>query len=566
MNRALLRFALCSLVLAAASAEPAPAPSGVPELKSATVTISYAELRALWEAAKPKPEPTPAPEPPVSFVITQARHALELNASQSLVEGVVKFEIQVLSAKPTLVPLLGTEAALAEVAAEGGTLVPANGFHALYATAPGRKSVTLRYSLRSRAGGGFELPVTPAAAGEVTIAGVPAGKEIDLPRGFRQASTTGQGPARFLLSASDLLAFQLVAPQAVKARTEPVPATWQVSTLAAAAVSDGRLEVTALLTATQTSGDVPALTFQLPAQASVRSVQSEQLERWESVRAEDGRTRRVMVKFKRPEEARRVVGVAYELPPPPLTGEWNVAVPLVARAEQERRVAYLVPDAATDLSAERALPETAVPAALAGVVGAGRYLAVECEPNEPGARALAKARQLATTAAATVEEAVYQTRVVTDGAGRTHAKLAVRHERSQAVRIQLPTGAELLTCAVEGAAASPVQTAPGAFEILLPARANRQTALEFSYTHRQKEFGAVSGELALALPQVDLFTTALNWEVAMPSAYELTAAEGNVQFAPVGATQPESGVVRLRKELTRGETPSVAIFYQKRQL
>lgn len=570
MNRALLCLALASVLAAPLPAAPepvaAPAPApAIPDLKAATVTIPYAELRALWEAAQPKPTPPPAaPEPPVPYAITQVRHALELNAAQSAAEGVAKFEIQVLSTKPTLVPLLGVDAALAEVNAEGGSVLPTNGFHALYVTSPGRKTVTLRYSLRARPGGGFEVPATPAAAGEVTFAGVPAGREIELQRGLRQTSTAA-GPLRFLLSATDSLAFQLVAPQVAKPRTEPVAATWQVSTVAAAVVNDGRLEATALITATQTAGDVPSLTFQLPAQASVRSVQADQLERWEGVRAEDGRTRRVTVKFKRPEETRRLIAVAYELPPPPMTGEWNVAVPQVQRAEQERRLAYLVPGEATDLSAERAQPETAVPGALAGIIGTGRFVAVECDPAEPGARANAKARQLAATASATIEEASYQTRVVTDGAGRTNAKLMVRHERAQAVRIQLPAGAALLTCALDGAAASPVQTAAGAFELLLPARPNRQSAIEFSYTHRQKEFGAVSGELALSLPQVDLFTTTLSWEVVMPAAYELTAAEGNVQFAS-GIAAPESGVVRLRKELTRGETPSVAIFYQKRAL
>lgn len=559
MHRALLSAAFVLVSCTALAAQSAP------DLKSATVTIPYSELRALWEAAQAKPAPTPPepPEPPVPFVITQARHAIEFGADLVSAEVVAKFEINVLSKHPTLVPLIGTEAALAELTAEGGSIIPAAGYHSLYATSAGKKTVALRYSLRARSGSSFEIPVTPAATGEVTFSGVPAGREVDLRRAFRQA---GSGPLRFRLAAGDSLAFQLVSPQVVKPKTEPVPASWQVSTHAVASSGEGRLDVVAQLTATQTGGDVPALSFDLPAQASIRTLQSEHLERWEGVRSPDGRTRRVTVQFKRPEEARRIIALSYDLPPPALVGEWSVAVPLVVRAEQERRVAYLVTPDSIDLSAERALPEAVPPSALAGAVGGGRLLAVECEPGEMTARATGKARQLAATAAATIEDAQYQTRVVADGAGRTNARLTVRHERAESLRIQLPAEAVLLTCAVDGLAASPVQTGPGAFELLLSARPNKQSPVEFSYTHRHKEFGAVAGELALALPRIDLFTTLLAWEVALPSAYELSAAEGNVQFAPASAVAPEPGVVRLRKELTRGEAPAVALFYQKRTL
>lgn len=556
MHQALLRAALL-LTASVALAESAP------DLKSATVTIPYSELRALWEAAQAKPTPPPVepPEPPVPFVITAAQHAVELGADPSVAEVTSKFEINVLSRQPAMVPLIGSEAALAEIKAEGGSIVPSVGFHALYVTAPGRKSVVLRYSLRARAGGSFELPVTPAATGEVTFAGVPAGREVDLRRAFRVG---GPGPLRFRLAATDAVAFALVAPQVVKPKAAPVPATWQAVTHAVVRLNEGRLEMLAQIVASQSAGDIPTLTFSLPVEANVQEVQAEHLDRWETARSEDGRARLVTVTFKRPEESRRLLALAYDLPAPASDREWSAAVPLVQRAESQRRVAYFVAPETLDLSATRALAGATPPAALLKAVGEARYLAVECEGTSAVATVSAKPRQLAATAAATIDDAQYRTRVVADGAGRTDARLNVRHERAQALRIELPKGAELLTCAVDGVAASPVQTGPGAFELLLPARPKKQSPVEFSYTHRHAEFNAVAGELALALPKVDLFTTLLGWEVAMPPAYELSAAEGNVQFAQAGSAEP--GLVRLRKELTRGEAPAVALFYQKRQL
>ncbi|MCK9590302.1 MAG: hypothetical protein WC076_04855 [Terrimicrobiaceae bacterium] len=64
---------------------------------------------------------------------------------------------------------------------------------------------------------------------------------------------------------------------------------------------------------------------------------------------------------------------------------------------------------------------------------------------------------------------------------------------------------------------------------------------------------------AVSLPATDLLVERSDWALVLPATYAPLAVEGNCEFFP-GDSKNE---LRLRKELCRGEPPSVRVFYQK---
>src|SRR5207249_2526273 len=82
---------------------------------------------------------------------------------------------------------------------------------------------------------------------------------------------------------------------------------------------------------------------------------------------------------------------------------------------------------------------------------------------------------------------------------------------------------------------------------------DKNTVVRFSYAARKPALKPVSGQIELELPQTDLFAHKLEWELAIPSAYELSAVEGNVEIVPA------DGTIRFRKDLCRDERPSAAL-------
>ena len=96
--------------------------------------------------------------------------------------------------------------------------------------------------------------------------------------------------------------------------------------------------------------------------------------------------------------------------------------------------------------------------------------------------------------------------------------------------------------------------------------AGKTTQIDLSYTGHQPALAPVAGRVALSLPEINLFVQTLLWELQIPEEYELTALEGNVALAPAATTPTPSGppVIRLRKDLLKGEQPNAELFYQKR--
>ena len=118
-----------------------------------------------------------------------------------------------------------------------------------------------------------------------------------------------------------------------------------------------------------------------------------------------------------------------------------------------------------------------------------------------------------------------------------------------------------------GVAAQPVQRENGVIELAVPTPAKGTTTVALVYTAKLKALDPVSGNAALELPRTPLFIEHLDWSIALPAIFEVTAIDGNVSVA--GSTaDPGRGdrAVALRKDFCRAERPAVSLFYQRRSL
>lgn len=552
-----------------------PSPS-LPELAGGTVTLPYAELRALLLAAQaPKPPPPePPPAPPVPFRVGSARFALEVDPEGRSVRGRATFEVQTFAPTGwTAVPLLPAgDARLTGVEPAGALVAVRDDALALLVDKPGSQTVTLVFTAPLAENGRFTLrSATPALVNQVTVTNVPAGQLVEIAGAERDHAANGA----FHLAAGQPIALALVREEDRRPAPAPVPSVWRVAAEALVGFDDGRLVYRTRLRAAADAGSGVALELALPAAAGVLRVDGgPDLARWRVEKSADGRERRLFVTWKTADLLRRELFVDYELPQPTPEGDWPLVVPVAVPpggstappADAPAPVFTLaLPDG---LEFPGALPGDArtAPRWLAALLGGGPFVTL---PPSATAAPVAQARRLprVQTAPATVEEAGYRTRLVADGATLTEGKLAVRHDGPLPFVVSLPPGAALLACAVNDRETFPVDRGAGRVEIALPAGAGggkTLTRVTFTSTGRiaAAPLAPVAGQAALALPQTDLFTQTLRWDLQIPDAYELTALDGNVELLP--AKDTADLVIHLRKELLRGERPVAELFYQKK--
>ena len=112
--------------------------------------------------------------------------------------------------------------------------------------------------------------------------------------------------------------------------------------------------------------------------------------------------------------------------------------------------------------------------------------------------------------------------------------------------------------------ASPVVKTDGELELSIPAHANsgnfNSLEIAITYTACTSKFEPVEGKFTLSLPSTQLFIEQLEWRLFLPDNYEATAFEGNVE----PAAEDNSSIV-FKKRLVRAETPSLEVYYRRKQ-
>ena len=455
-------WSLLAIVLAFHAEGEPPASSA---LDRATVTIPYAELRGLWEAAHARRVETPAPAPPVGSIVHSAELQLRLGETTSALEAV--FDVEALDSRWQSIRLIGGDVQLDASETNDQAIVWQDGY-SLLTNKPQRSRVKLQFSaagLKSltepRA---LKVQLDGATVKRLRVAGVPAGVEVranDQPAtSFRDSEATFALPG-----AAGEIRVQLTAPRPEP--PPPRPSQWQAQAQVLALATDGRLKLRARVFAHADSGSGLEASFALPANAASVSVTGDDIAESQVERAEDGRT--VHVRWKTLDILDRELTILWALPQSPLAEQWLIQAPTVAGAAESRNFyAVSVPDSlefkgdGLRLAADaQRLPEwmrSDLQRAVIVTAEAGARLVLEAKPLP-----------MVATADAIISEAKAELRLVSDGSMQISTMWTIRHQASLPWRLELPADVELLTCTVASRPARPVQREVGVIEILLPA-------------------------------------------------------------------------------------------------
>ena len=547
---------LAALVAARAAETPAP------DLRGATVTIPYAELRALWEAGQRQPEPVKEPAPaPVAFVIHRAEVRLDLGEMTSAITAT--FDAESLDAHWQKIPLLGGDAQLDKADAKEQAVIWDDGYALLTKTA-GKTPVALQLTTRGTKQFLTPLKLTLGSASvkRLTISGIPAGQEIRVNEQRAIANQNGVVLAHLPGEAGEVR-IELSEPKIEVAPKPVTPSIWRTESQTIVRFAEGRLSFLSRVFARTDDGSGFEMTLSLPQNASLFTVAGADLADWTQSRADDGR-RLVRVRWKTRDILDREIMLAYAIPQSPLADQWTLPAPTSIDDQDARHLFAIIAADGLELKGDgvrTAVESRRLPQWMREDLGGAAFVTAEAS-----SQIVLQTHWLPAiaTAEAIVGEAKAKLQLVSDGAMQIAASYAIRHQAPLAWRLDLPAEVEILSCTVDGAAARPIQRENGTIEFALATPANGQSNIALVYAAKAKPLDPVSGELALELPRTSLFIERFDWSVTLPATFEITTFYG-AGWAANRVPEParEQSAVALRKDFCRGERPAIALFYQR---
>ncbi len=554
-KRAFLSFAFLACGAAASfSATPVQPSDPTPDLSDARVTIPYSELKTLWTAAQQVPVIKEEPLPPVDSTLVSAHYQVALNGPQAT--GSVDFETQDFTDQWIVMPLLGTEAQLESVQPADAQIIVRDGYYALVSNHPGKQVITIRFAAKVNAvpdGAQLRMAIAPASINTLTVTGVPQKQALRVAEGT-EISDDNTG-ARFLVAPQDHLEVNVLAEKSLAA---PVPSVWNIEPQAFVHFTDGKLAYETRVAAYANNGSGLSIDLQIPPDANVSNITGDDISGWQ-IKTGDNQTHIAHIQWQTRDVLRREVEILYDLPQPLTAAEWKLESPRVVGGQTSPPLYLVAVEPGLELTAKAA---NAVPRQLpnwlaARADGINYLIFVGEQPLQ------ARWLPLVETPHAVAEAVQAKMQIVTDGALLTEVDYSIRHETAFSWQLTLPDGAELLASSVDGRQVNPIDRGAHVIEFSLPAGA-AASQVKVSYTSKGPAFEPVSGKLDLDLPQTDLLTNKLNWELQIPAAYEVAAFQGNVEpDTNTGQPDPDSRLIRLHREIFKGEHPSVELFYQK---
>ena len=134
--------------------------------------------------------------------------------------------------------------------------------------------------------------------------------------------------------------------------------------------------------------------------------------------------------------------------------------------------------------------------------------------------------------AAVAERAIVTTLVTTEGRSLTEVKLTVKNQVQPFLKVELPTGASIVTAEVAGEKVKPVEGADGQrVPLLRPGfRPVDSYEVSFVFMHSGAPF-AKKGGSEISLPKMDVPITVLQWEVFLPDQYKVKDFGGDALAA-----------------------------------
>ncbi len=561
------------------------------EIKNAQVTIPYTELRKILETAQRFDREKESPKPPVEATLRSAKYHLDLSDDQAPLN--VDFEVRTFTDGWHSLPLWGGDPRLDSMTPDDATsVVRTENTYSFIAKGPGdfplSMALTLPNQKKWQTGGGLRFSPAAATRSELHVTGLPTGMVLRIDN--LPPTRANESELVFHLPGDGKELKLYLEEGSATTEAPPIqPSLWNIDSQVLARYRDGRIHHSARIQAQAQDGSGLSLLLALPANAARITLESEDLADWKlKSRTEDSRL--LEINWETRDTLDRTIELSWETPQSPLAESWTLTpprtIPQKTSAEdsdefttESRSLIALVPVDGLELThptLQSAIESRRLPEWLQDQLGASDSLTAEINDAVP-IRLQATWLPRMETAQATISQATFDTRLVADGSSLVTAVYTIQHAAPLSWKLTLPSSDQILTCEVNGEATKPIQRADGEIEFRLPSprslcseegqKIHSGTRINICYSLKSDAFDPVSGRVAMELPETSLFIHRLDWALVLPDLYEPTAVEGNVQLSTESSkSEKDSNRIQLKKELCRGERPTVEIYYQRKNL
>ena len=478
-----------------------------PALDEAEVRLPYGELKSLIAGAS-GPESKPDP---VSALLS-ARFRVVLSGEVPVLDST--FRTATFSDGLAMIPLVGGNVSVetqnppeARILIHGEMLSQAVEKSGLYET-----DLRLMASFGSD-GTSLVVPACPASIFETGDLG--EARSVALSIDGRER-ILGSNQRVALPLAGGVLEFRMLGGEETRAALmPPEPSEWTWQNQALVVPGDDAMFYQVMAGASATGGSGVSAVLALPPDAREVLAEGDDLAEHKLVRGGD-RSLGLRLEWKTRGQLEREIVVSYQLPRRPLDRIWKLQAPSGPGGDSTRTRFVIAGSPQIVYAADGLLgpfPPKGLPARFAEKLDGSSYYQIESAAT---ADLTVDLLPVVATAEATVGEALWVTKLESDGAMLLEGLMDLEHHGMPGVVLEVPPGMTLLSCDAGGRAVTPVNLGDGKLEVSLPA-AGGKTRVSCSFTGRVAALDPVDGTLALGLPGTPLFIRSLTWKIELPA-------------------------------------------------
>lgn len=526
-----------------------------PGLDQAEVKLPYGELKSLITAAN-RPPPEVKPEP-ISALLA-LRFRLSLNGKTPVLDST--FRTSTLSDGLAMVPLVGGDVTIENQKPFDARILISAGMLSQVLEKAGTQSLEMRLLPSfGKQGANLSIPTCPASLFETGDLGEEWSVALSID-GQEQVLGSNQLVA-LPLTGGSLQIRMLGGEETREALRPPEPSTWTWQHQALVMPEESEIAYKMISRASAEAGSGIDAALALPADAREVKASGDDLSGQKIIRGAD-RSLELQMNWKTRGIMEREVTISYRLPRRPLDRTWKLQAP-AAPGEDLTRTRFIVVGSPELSYIADGLVGPFSPKGLP--LGFSEELHGEpCYQLEASSSVELKVNPLplVATAEATVSEALWMVKLVSDGALLVEGSMILEHRGLLGVLLDVPPAMTLLSCDVAGQSVTPVNLGDGKLEINLPATGGK-SRVSCTFTGKVTALDPVEGTLALSLPKTPLFIRALTWKIDLPLGYQ---AETHGNLVRVNEPNDPSSRLTLRKNLCRDERPEINVFYQRTDL
>lgn len=498
-------------------------------VSTGSVTLSLAEYNRLMELAVRKPKTDDAA--PLPFVLSRAAFKLRVE-DQSLL-GSVDIDGNVLEKGSVKVPLtIGLTILEARQAGKPLPLLQEGSIHATVLNGPGPFSVSLNLAapLTIEAGrASFIVPVPAASSSLLTLDLPGSHANVRVEPGLVTSRTAANGhtiieatlepgkPARVWWTTREI---------AAPVTQREVRFLSDIKTVVS--VGDSQLRITALCDLTVIQGEAAEFRMALPPGFELTEATGSTLD------SSDTEAGVLVLRVREPAKRNHQFLVAIER----ANRDTKVEAPLLAFAGAQHETGELLvegvgameltPTESGGLRRMDVREAGAIARSLARFPLQAAFRYNRRQGDTPKLQLEWKQFPDSQVLSAVAERATITTLVNVEGKSLTEVTLRVRNHSQPFVKVELPTGATLLSAEVEGERVKPVLGTDGSRVPLLRTGFNPSGAYTVSFVYLSSGARFVkAGAYQMDLPKLDIPVNVLTWEVSLPDRLEVRQFAGN---------------------------------------